>query len=310
MPTWCCRRWKTERTDNMGKGTIGNTEEWIRRPAVKLLILTLAAFLIAFNTKTFINAGDLMPGGLTGITLLIQRIGKISFGKTIPFSPVHLVLNSIPIYIGFKYLGKKLTAWSLYVVVLSSVLVDWIPAYPITYDILLISIFGAILGGIGGSLCLWVDATGGGTDFIATYLSLKRGIDAWNIILGFNVILLFINGWIFGWDKALYSIIYQYVYTQVVHTIFRKYQQETLFIVTEYPDEVAKEIYQITHHGATILSGKGSYMHGERNVLYSVVSRGEVRQVMQAIIRIDPKAFVNAIRTEQLKGRFYQKPTQ
>ena len=308
----------TEQPQNTEKQTTEKTEVaavakkpfFTKRDLLTLLIMTLAAFLSAFNTKTFIYAGELAPGGLTGITIFIQTLASTFFHVSLPFAPINLLLNAFPIYLAVRFLGKKFTLFSVYVVVLVSFLVDIIPAYAITYDILLISVFGGIIAGIAGSMCLWRDATGGGTDFIAMYLSVTKGIDAFNIIFGCNVMILLLYGVLFGWDKALYSIIYQYVYTQVVHHLFRKYQQETLFIITDKADEVAKAIHDITHHGATILNGTGAYKRKQTDILYSIVSRGEVRKVMSVIQEIDPHAFVNAIRTEELKGRFYQKPME
>jgi uncharacterized membrane-anchored protein YitT (DUF2179 family) len=92
--------------------------------------------------------------------------------------------------------------------------------------------------------------------------------------------------------------------------LYKKYQQETLFVVTNRPQEVCQVISEISNHGATVLEGEGSYEHCERNVVYSVVSGAECKRVIQAVRRTDPKAFVNAVRTEQLSGRFYQKPNE
>lgn len=127
---------------------------------------------------------------------------------------------------------------------------------------------------------------------------------------GFQRSVLAVAGVLFGWDKALYSIIFQYVSTQTLHMLYKRYQQQTLFVVTNCPKEVCEVIARISNHGATILEGEGSYEHCERNVVYSVVSSAESKRVIQAVKRVDPEAFVNAIRTEQLSGRFYQKPNE
>ena len=153
-----------------------------------------------------------------------------------------------------------------------------------------------------------VDATSGGTDFIAIYLSEKKGMDSFNIVLGINAVILALAGILFGWDKALYSIIFQYVSTQVLHVMYKKYQQETLFVVTNKPKEVCDVIYKVSNHGATILEGRGSFEHCERDVVYSVVSGAESKKVIRAIKTTDDKAFINAVKTRQLSGRFYQKP--
>ncbi len=274
----------------------------------RLAMMVFAAVLMAVNIKTFVRTGGLFPGGASGLTILIQRAIEQFCGVEAPYTLINLLLNAVPVYIGFRFIGRKFTLYSCFVIVLTSVLTDLIPGHVITYDTLLISVFGGMVNGLAVSICLLAGATSGGTDFIAIFLSERGGIDSFNIVLGINVVILSVAGLLFGWDKALYSIIFQYASTQVLHTLYKKYQQQTLFIVTNHPQEVCGAISTVSNHGATILDGEGSYEHCERAVVYSVVSRAEQRKVIAAVKETDPKAFVNAIRTEQLAGRFYQKP--
>ncbi len=280
----------------------------VKQDVKRILVICFSAVIMAVNIKTFVRTGGLYPGGATGLTILIQRIAEIFFRITIPYTIVNLLLNAIPVYIGFRFIGKKFTLYSCLMIVLTSVLTDLIPGYVITYDTLLISIFGGMINGLVISLCLMVEATTGGTDFLAIYFSEKKGMDSFNIVLVLNIVILSLAGILFGWDKALYSIIFQYASTQVLHTLYKKYQQVTLFIVTNQPKEVCKAISVVSNHGATILEGEGSYAHCERNVVYSVVSAAENKKVIRAVKAADPGAFVNAVRTQQLSGRFYQKP--
>ncbi len=280
----------------------------LKEDGKRIIIVCLAAVLMAVNIKSFVRTGGLYPGGATGLTILIQRIGQLLFQIEMPYTVVNLLLNAFPVYIGFRFIGKKFTLYSCLMIFLASILTDMIPGYVITYDILLISVFGGIINGLVISLCLMMNATTGGTDFIAIYLSDKKGVDSFHIVLGLNIIILGIAGVLFGWDKALYSIIFQYVSTQVLHMLYKKYQQQTLFIVTNRAKEVCAAIYEVSHHGATVLEGKGSYEHQERDIVYSVVSSAEAKKVIRAVKSTDKEAFVNAIRTEQLYGRFYQKP--
>lgn len=280
----------------------------IKEDGKRILVVCLAAVLMAVNIKTFVRTGGLYPGGATGLTILIQRIGELFFKIEIPYSIVNLLLNAFPVYIGFRFIGKKFTLYSCLMIILTSVLTDIIPGYVITYDTLLISVFGGMINGLVISMCLTMSATTGGTDFIAIYLSDKKGVDSFNIVLGLNVVILGIAGILFGWDKALYSIIFQYVSTQVLHVLYKKYQQQTLFIVTNHAKEVCAAIFELSHHGATVLDGMGSFEQQERTVVYSVVSSSESKNVIRAVKAVDKDAFINAIRTEQLNGRFYQKP--
>ena len=279
-----------------------------KKDAKRLVVICIASVLYALNIKIFVRTGGLFPGGATGLTILIQRSLLKFFGLSVPYSPINLLLNAFPIYIGFRYIGKKFTLYSCLMIVLSSTLVDMIPGAIITDDILLITIFGGIINGFVTSICLLSDATTGGTDFIGIYLSQKKGVDSFNLILGFNAVILSVSGLLFGWEKALYSIIYQYVTTEILHLLYRRYQQGTLFIVTRYPQEVCDAIYAASHHGATMLEGEGSHDHDERKVIYSVVSSSETRQVIHAVKEVDGQAFINLIRTQELAGRFYQPP--
>ena len=282
----------------------------VKKDGKRILVICLASLLIAVNTKTFVRTGDLFPGGVMGITILIQHIVESFFQVELPYTVVNLLLNAFPIYIGFRFIGKKFTLYSCLMIVLSSILTDIIPAYAMTYDILLISIFGGILNGAAVSMCLLMNATSGGTDFIAIYLSDKKGVDSFNVILGVNMVILGIAGVLFGWDRALYSIIFQYVSTQVLHMLYKKYQQATLFIVTNKAKQVCNAIYKVSQHGATIMESEGSYEGQERSMVYSVVSSAESKKVVDFVKRIDPDAFINVVRTEQLQGKFYHKPEE
>lgn len=276
----------------------------------KILVICFASFLMALNIKSFVRTGGLYPGGATGLALLIQRAADMFLHITIPYTIVNILPNAIPVYIGFRFIGKKFTMYSCLMIVLTSVLTDIIPGYAITYDTLLISIFGGLINGFVIGLCLHMNATTGGTDFIAIYLSEKKEIDSWNVVLGINVVILAVAGVLFGWDKALYSIIFQYTSTQVVHILYRKYQHETLFIVTNKATEVYEVISKMSNHGATIMEGEGSYEHQERKIVYSVVSSAQSKSIIREVKKADPHAFVNAIKTEQIAGRFYQKPNE
>lgn len=276
----------------------------------RIVVICFAAMLMATNIKTFVRTGGLYPGGATGLTILVQEIGKRFFHVKLPYTLVNLLINAGPIYIGFRFVGKKFTWYSCMMIVLTSVLTDIIPGYIITYDILLISIFGGIINGTVISMCLMVNATTGGTDFISIYLSEKKGMDSWNLVLCINIVILLLAGLLFGWDKALYSIIFQYASTQVLHMMYKRYQKETLFIVTNKPTDVCNKINELSGHGATVMHGEGFYEGCKRNVVYSVVSKEEAGKVIKAVKNTDEKAFINAVKTEELPGRFVLKKTE
>jgi len=278
------------------------------------LSLTIAgAIIMAFNIKTFVNAGGLLPGGFTGMALLIQEI-CLRFGNfEIPFSVILYTLNIVPVIIGLKFIGKKFTLYSVLGVITTGLLTDFMPSmftgFLTTQDILLSSIFGGLLNAVGVSLCLHADCASGGTDFIAVYISEKFRKDAWNYILAINFVILAAAGILFGLDRALYSIIFQFATTMALGVLYKNYQQRTLLIVTNNPDEIFKKISETTNHGATLVDCFGSYgSKNTRTLLYSVVTASQIKKLIPAIMKIDPAAFINVIKTEQVNGRFTQIP--
>lgn len=281
----------------------------IKKDAKRIVVICLAAVIMALNIKTFVRAGGLYPGGVTGLTILIQRSAEMFFHIEIPYTVVNLLLNAIPIYIGFRFIGKKFTLYSCLVIVLGSVLTDLLSGFVITYDILLISIFGGMINGLVISLCLMMEATTGGTDFIAIFLSEKKGMDSFNLMLGVNAVIIAIAGVLFGWDKALYSMLFQYATTQVIKMMDPDGRRATLLIITgrESAGGVCAQI-QETNHTATLIEGVGLYNGDPCVMIYSVVSDSEVRSLARKIRQSDPKAFVNVLRTERVVGKFYRRP--
>ncbi len=280
----------------------------VLKEAKRLLMITAGACIMAVNIKSFIRAGNLVPGGFNGLTLLLQQIGRAFFDVEVPYTLINLLLNAIPVFISFKFIGKKFTLYSCLMIILSSVLTDILPGYAVTQDTLLVCVFGGIINAFAISLCLKAGATSGGTDFIAIFFSEKFGIDTFNYIFIGNVVVILIAGRLFGWDEALYSIIFQYASTQMLHMLYKRYQKQTLFIITEKQEEVYEEIKNITNHDATLFKGIGCYRKQECNMLYSVVGSDEIHKVVTKIREIDGQAFINIMKTEQITGRFYKKP--
>ncbi|MCI7067066.1 MAG: YitT family protein [Butyrivibrio crossotus] len=274
----------------------------------RIIIVIIASLLYAWNLCCFAKSADLLPGGISGVSLLLQHIIKNIFHITVPYSVFNILLNLFPVYIGFRYIGKKFTLYSILTILLSSVFVDILPDYIFTTDILLISIFGGLINGFAIALCLNVGTTTGGTDFISIYMSQQKGMDAWNYILFGNVIILLIAGAMFGWSIALYSIIYQFCSTQIIQMLYKRYQKETLFIISDKADEIYRLIKDTTNHDATLFHGIGCYEAKEKEMIYSVINTDARRELIPLIHSVDPHAFINVVKTEELAGRFHDIP--
>ena len=160
------------------KKTVSYSKSQLLDDLGRLALMVLASVIMAVNLKSFVQAGDLVPGGFNGLTLLIQRVALRFWGLSVPFSAINFLLNAVPAVISFKLIGKRFTLFSCVVILCTSLLTDLIPPMPITDDVLLICIFGGLINGFAISLCLRGRATSGGTDFISIALSQQYDVDA------------------------------------------------------------------------------------------------------------------------------------
>ena len=277
---------------------------------ISLVCVIISAFIMAANIKSFVRAGDLFPGGFTGLTVLIQRICKEFFNFEISYTLVNISLNVIPAIIGYKTIGKKFTFYSLLMVFLSGVFVDCFPDIAITSDRLLVAVFGGMIN--GGAICIALQgkASSGGTDFIAVYLTNKFKTSSWSTVLILNACMLSVAGVLFGWEAALYSIIFQFVSTTVINNMHKEYTKVTLNIITSEPNRLINPLMSFTHHGISRFEGVGCYSGKPKTMLYMIVSKDEVKEVVNFIHEYDHSAFINILKSEGIDGRFYHDPIE
>lgn len=286
-----------------------NEKEW-KKHLTAFTCVVIASFIMSINIKSFVRAGNLIPGGFTGLSLLLQRASFEFLNIDIPYSVINIGLNALPAFIGFKMIGKKFTSYSVLMIVLNSFLVDLIPVTPITYDPLLVSVFGGILNGIAVVIALHGKASSGGTDFIAIYLSNKLKQPSWNFIFGINVVILLIASALFGFEACMYSIIFQFVSTQIIDSFHRRDHKVTLLMITDKANFIEEKLLEYTHHGMTRFEGNGCYLKENRTLLYTVVSADEVKEVIDFVKEKDPNIFINVVKSESVAGNFYQEPIE
>lgn len=289
-------------TSTSGKMSFGKDD--IRR----ILLCIISGVIISLNLQLLVRSGGLYPGGLAGLTILIQDIFEKFKGIRIPYGRLYLLLNLPPVWLGFRKIGKKFTLYTLITIGTVTLLTEIIPNYTITADPLLISVFGGIINGTSIAVALAGGATTGGTDFISIFVTENTPVDGFSVILGFNAVMLSIAGLLFGWDRALYSIIFQFASTQIVRLLNNRYKKDTVFVVTDHPDEIVGCLNRCVRHGITEMKVLGAYQGKQRTMIYTVISSPELKKVLRALRETDPHAFVNVIRTERVTGRFYIKP--
>ena len=282
---------------NTGKITVRN-----------IVLAVLSGVVAAFNLKVFVEAGHLTPGGLSGLAVFLVRLSERFGSFKLSYGFLYIMLNIPGTIVIYKTLGKRFTFLSLIDILITSILTDFIPSIEITHDILLICVFGGLLNGISDCLVLESGGCGGGTHFWAIFFSRKYQKSMWNMVLIMNAILLLLSGMFFGWEISLYSIIFQFVCTQVINRYDNRYKRSVFIIITEKPEEITEAVYKLLNHSVTRFEGVGSYSHETKEVLYTVCGQYEENHLTEIIMDIDPKAFVNIMDSHKVVGNFRQKP--
>lgn len=278
-----------------------------KRDLISFACVFCSSLIMAATTKTFVRPAHLLSGGFMGIALLIDMIADL-LGKSIPTAFTLVALNVPVALICAKKISKRFVFFSLLQVFLTSFLLQIIPNYPLFDEQVLNVVFGGYIWGMSIVLALKAGASSGGTDFIALYFANKNGREIWMQVFAFNAMILCVFGVIFGFDKAGYSILFQFISTKTISTFHTRYKRVMLHIYTVKKDEVVDTYLEKFHHGITALDGYGGYSHHPVSYLTAIVSSYEVGDVLETLKETDPKIIVSVTKVENFIGRFYNKP--
>jgi uncharacterized membrane-anchored protein YitT (DUF2179 family) len=268
-----------------------------QRTLMRFALLNVAGVISAVSVLMFLIPAQVAPSGVTGIATVLNHYFQTPIG-------LFVILGNIPIQIyAFFVLGRRWRplAATIYVIVSSSLMLDWISQTPmlaellkpISQDRLLNTIFGSILDGISVALVYIAGATFGGTSTISRIMQIKLGLPQSTSALYSNLFTVALSGFVFGWESALYSLLMLFIagiatdYAMEGPSIIR-----TALIVTDNPHEVANTILERMGRGVTGWDGQGMYTQKPHTVLFVTISRPQVTELRWLVHKTDPKAFI------------------
>ena len=280
------------------------------RNLVTLCAVILSGFMQATIIEVFMRPLNLLSSGFTGVAILVEKITSTYLGFTFSTSLGMLVLN-IPIaFFCCKSISKRFTFFSLLQVIVASFFLKVIHFEALFDDRLLNIIFGGFLYGMQAVIALKANASTGGTDFIALYISNKKNKSIFSYVFIFNACLLIVFGMMFGWENAGYSILFQFISTKTIDTFYNRYARMTLQITTSKPDAVIQCLIKNYRHGLSRVDGIGGYSGRSISLIHVVVSSYEVGEMVALMRTVDPHVIVNVMKTENFYGGFYLKPIE
>ena len=258
-----------------------------------LLHLFLGTSLAVLAMKGFMIPNKFMDGGITGISILLHEIFHINISLLV------IVLNVFFIYLGYIRIGKTFAVQTTIAVVLLSLGLLFVDIQPITTDKLLIAIFGGILIGTGVGLVIRGGGVIDGAEVIAVFTKRRSGFSNSEIIMFFNTIIFGIAAFQFGIETAMYSIITYFAATRATDYVVDGIEEFTaLNIITSEQEEVKSYLVNELGKGITVFKGERGYLPDNFDIrtnceiIFTIVTRLEIKQIEDALTRIDPKAFM------------------
>lgn len=251
--------------------------------------IILGSFIGALGLSMFLVPNKLAAGGVSGIAVVLHHLFKMPVGWTMLALNVPLFLTAVAI------LGKNVGIKTLIGGLLFSVFTEITAGFPVpTQDLILSTVYGGIVLGVGLGTVFRARASTGGTDLASMILhhfvpsiSVGQGI----LIIDFFVIIL--SGLAFNWELAMYAWISLFISSKVIDLIQEGFNfAKAVYIVSDKAEEVSDKILTEMDRGVTLFSAKGGYSRQDKNVLLCVITRFEVSKLKSVVHETDPRAFV------------------
>lgn len=266
------------------------------------LLLTLGAAIMIFNFNIFIAPGNVAPGGVSGLALIVNEYTGIPNGTAM------LLLSTPLIALGFWQLGRfRFLVRTLYVTVFYTLGVDltarFFPPNGIVDDLLLTALYGGVLGGIGYGIVVRGRGMVSGTGIISRVIQLRTGIPLSQLYMIIDGMVILGLGLVFGWTNALYALIMLFVWGLATDYVMEGPSVvRVAFIITDEPEAVSQTLMERLGVGLTAWTGEGVYTGAERTILFCTVTRPDVPVLKSAVTEIDPNAFVVIGQGHESKG--------
>lgn len=261
------------------------------------IIIILAATLAAYSLDTFLIPNNILDGGVTGISIIISKVFSI------PISLLVILINIPFVYVGYRNLGKNFLIRTIIAMLTFSIALSFFESFhEVTDEILLATIFGGILLGIGVGLVIRMGACVDGTESVALVISKKTSLSVGQIVMLFNFVIYSIAVLTFGIDRALYSVLTYFITYKVIDLVSEGLEQaKAALIVTEKGTDMANEIYKRLGRTVTRINGSG-LLSGEKEVMYCVLTRIEVFELKKIANEMDESAFISILDVSDIIG--------
>lgn len=286
-----------------GINTIQHRKYPLSKIIRRAIAITIGAIIMATGLEIFLVPNHVIDGGITGISIMLSHISGWQLG-------IFLFLFNLPfVYLGFKHLGKSFafsTIYGIFVLSIFTSLFHPIPAF--TNDILLATVFGGIIAGIGVGIVIRNGGALDGTEILAIVIHKKVPFSVGEIIMFINIFILGTSGFVFGWDRAMYSLLAYVLATKAIDTVVAGMEgSKSVWIISEKAQAIGQAVTERLGRGVTYFEGKGAFSGDNKKVIFSIITRLEESKLKMLVEDIDPSAFLAIADVSDVRGRFKKK---
>ncbi|ASN07267.1 hypothetical protein CFK40_02320 [Virgibacillus necropolis] len=269
----------------------------------RMLFVPLGAILVAVGLEIFLVPNNIIDGGIIGISILTSYLTNINLG-------ILLVLFNLPFFlIGYKQIGKTFALTTLMGDIILGIGVALFHPVPVlTDDLLLASVFGGLCLGVGVGLVIRHGGSLDGTEIMAILFNKASPFSVGEVVMFMNVFILGSAGFVFGWDRAMYSLISYFIAFKTIDiTIEGLDQSKSVWIISDQHKEIGEAINARLGRGVTYLNGEGAYTGEEKKVIFTVITRLEEAKVKNIVEDKDESAFLAIGNIHDVKGGRFKK---
>ena len=265
---------------------------------LSLIFITIGAVMAAVSLELILIPNSMIDGGMNGVSIILNTLFGGSLGLII------FVINLPFLILGYKQLGKRFVFKAGYGMILFSILLEVFGSYePIIDDTLLATVYGGVLLGVGCGLIIKKGGCLDGTEIIAILINRKKSISVGQVVFAFNVIIYGIAIFILGAERALYSLLTYFISYKVIDMVSDGFNSaKAAFIITDDGKEIADAILKKLGRTVTVLAGEGIISHGDKRVLYTVITRFEVPMLKDILDETDESSFVTVFDVSEIIG--------
>ena len=275
----------------------------LRKVIFRTIAITIGAILMATGLEIFLVPNQVIDGGITGISIMLAHLTGWKLG-------IFLFILNLPfVYLGYKQMGKTFAISTVYGIIVLSIFVSFfhpIPAF--TEDILLATVFGGMILGIGVGVVIRNGGALDGTEILALVITKKLPFSVGQIIMFINVFILGAAGFVFSWDRAMYSLLAYVIASKAIDTVVAGLEEsKSVWIISDMAEEIGNAINARLGRGVTYIKGQGAFTGDDKKVIFSIITRLEESKLNTIVEDIDPTAFLAIADISEVRGGRFKK---